>query len=108
MLERKRRKRYGVSPARLCDKTETTSRVNKRGPASLTMWDTCSTHNGCDRKHAVTAQMEHVWMKVDREKRMLGEDTNGQGQFEMYILQEEEAQKMATITQNMAKYFDLS
>ena len=55
-----------------CDKTKKRGRGDKTGAAALTMWDNCSTHNKCYRKHAVLAQVEHVWMKVDRGQRVMG------------------------------------
>lgn len=100
----------------MCDKTKKRGRGNKTGAAALTMWDNCSTHNKCYRKHAVLAQVEHVWMKIDRGQRVMGEGDDdeqdgGDGEMirsEAYILQGEEVQKMDGFIKDMSDYFDLS
>jgi hypothetical protein len=67
---------------------------------------------GCFRKHAVSVQIEHVWMKVDKRQRVMGDDDEGQigseKVSERYILQGEEALKMQGILEGMSDYFDLS
>ena len=99
-----------------CDKIKKTGKGDKTGAAALTMWDNCSTHNKCYRKHAVLAQVEHVWMKIDRGQRVMGEGDDdeqdgGDGEMirsEAYILQGEEVQKMDGFIKDMSDYFDLS
>jgi hypothetical protein len=77
MPQRWKRRRCGLSLVIKqgkdeCDKTKKRGRGNITGAAALTMLGRCSTHIKCYKKHAVLAQMEHVWMKVYRGQRVMG------------------------------------